>query len=224
MSPTQTAAKPAAARPAAKPRPNNARRVFWLKQLREWHWISSAICLIGLIGFAATGITLNHAAQITTKPVTQTHTAHLPMSALPTLKATPSGPAPLPAPVSRWIAEALKVDTAGHPGDWSEDEVYVSLPRPGGDASVTVDRATGDVSYEKTTRGPIALLNDLHKGRNTGPVWAWFIDIFAVACLVFAVTGLFLLYLLSATRKITWPLVGLGLAIPAILVVVFIHL
>jgi hypothetical protein len=118
----------------------------------------------------------------------------------------------------------MKVDVAGQAGDWSDGEVYVSLPRPGGDASITVNRDTGDVAYEKTTRGAVAFLNDLHKGRNTGAVWGWFIDVFAVACLVFAITGLFLLYLLSATRKITWPLVAAGLAIPAILVIVFIHL
>jgi hypothetical protein len=220
MSQSQTTAKPA----AGKPRPNNARRVFWLRQLREWHWISSAVCLIGLIGFAATGITLNHAGQISAKPVTETHAAVLPPAVLALLKVAPAGSAPLPGPVSRRIARDLKVDTAGRPGDWSDDEVYVSLPRPGGDAAVTVDRITGEVSYEKTTRGAIALLNDLHKGRNTGPAWSWFIDIFAVACLVFAITGLFLLYLLSATRRITWPLVALGLVVPAVLVVVFIHL
>jgi uncharacterized protein len=38
-----------------------ARRSFWLRQLTQWHWISAAISLIGMILFAATGITLNHA-------------------------------------------------------------------------------------------------------------------------------------------------------------------
>ena len=31
---------------------------FWLKQMRQWHWISAAICLIGMLLFAVTGITL----------------------------------------------------------------------------------------------------------------------------------------------------------------------
>ena len=50
----------------------------------------------------------------------------------------------------------------------------------------------------------IAWLNDLHKGRHTGEAWSWFIDIFAVACLVFAGTGLFLL-LLAAALMVTGP-------------------
>ena len=38
-------------------------RAFWLRQMRQWHWISAAICLIGMLLFAVTGITLNHASQ-----------------------------------------------------------------------------------------------------------------------------------------------------------------
>ena len=39
-------------------------RAFWLRQMRQWHWISAAICLIGMLLFAVTGITLNHAGKI----------------------------------------------------------------------------------------------------------------------------------------------------------------
>ena len=50
-----------------------------------------------------------------------------------------------------------------------------------------------------------------------------FIDIFAVACLVFCTTGLFLLQLHAGSRPTTWPMVGLGLVIPWILAILFIH-
>ena len=74
-------------------------------------------------------------------------------------------------------------------------EIYVSLPRPGGDAWLSIDLATGEAQYERTDRGWIAYLNDLHKGRNTGSPGRLFLDIFAVACVVFCVTGLVLLQL-----------------------------
>ncbi len=201
-------------------------RVFWLKQLREWHWISSAICLVGLVMFSITGITLNHAGQIDAKPVTETRRAALPAPLLATLATAPqeAREAPLPPAVTRWAKDALSVSLEGRTGDWSPDELYVALPRPGGDALLTIDRATGEAEYSKTTRGWVSFLNDLHKGRNTGPAWSWFIDLFAVACLVFAVTGLLLLYLLSRTRKLTWPLVAAGLVIPALVAVLFLHL
>ena len=40
------------------------RRGFWLRTLHQWHWISSAICLLGMLLFTITGITLNHASRI----------------------------------------------------------------------------------------------------------------------------------------------------------------
>jgi hypothetical protein len=72
----------------------------------------------------------------------------------------------------------------------------------------------GQVEYEKTDRGWISYFNDLHKGRNTGAAWSWFIDVFAVACLVFCITGLFLLQMHAGKRPATWPLVALGLVAP----------
>lgn len=56
------------------------RRAFWLRTLHQWHWISSALCLIGLLAFASTGITLNHASQIPASPRTTTHQGQLPES------------------------------------------------------------------------------------------------------------------------------------------------
>ncbi|MEB0160925.1 PepSY-associated TM helix domain-containing protein, partial [Pseudomonas sp. AH2 (2023)] len=56
----------------------NAKRSFWLKQLHSWHWISAAGSLVGMILFAITGITLNHAAQIPAEPVVKEATATLP--------------------------------------------------------------------------------------------------------------------------------------------------
>jgi uncharacterized protein len=200
-------------------------KAFWLRQFRQWHWISAAVCLVGTLLFAVTGITLNHASQINAEPKVASRTATLPPDVRGALTATPSeANASLPPPVRQWLQRELDVKLDGRPGEWSDDEVYVALARPGGDAWLSVDRATGEVEYEKTTRGWIALLNDLHKGRNTGPVWAWFIDIFAVACVVFSVTGLVLLQLYAKARPITWPLVIGGLAVPALLVVLFVHL
>ena len=46
------------------------RRGFWLRTLHQWHWISSAVCLIAMLLFAVTGITLNHAGAIEAKPQT----------------------------------------------------------------------------------------------------------------------------------------------------------
>ncbi|PWK92122.1 PepSY-associated TM helix domain-containing protein [Fulvimonas soli] len=201
-----------------------AGRAFWLKQLHRWHWISSALCLVGMLLFALTGITLNHAAQIEARPQTLHRQAQLPAPLRRLLAGEDERKgAPLPAPVAGWIGGALGVGVDGRGADWSADEVYLSLPRPGGDAWLSIDRGSGEVEYERTTRGWISYLNDLHKGRNAGPVWGWFIDIFALACVVFSVTGLLLLKMHAAQRGATWPLVAFGLVLPLLLALIFIH-
>jgi hypothetical protein len=200
------------------------RRAFWLKHLHKWHWVSAAICLIAMLLFSITGITLNHAAQIASKPTVTTREAKLPASVLARLKSDAEAEkAPLPQVASDWISNEMSLDTEGRIAEWSEDEVYVSMPRPGGDAWLSIDRATGDIQYERTDRGVISWLNDLHKGRNTGVMWSWFIDVFALACVLFASTGLLLLKMHSTRRPGTWPYVALGLVVPAVVIVLFVH-
>lgn len=197
---------------------------FWLKQLHSWHWISSAISLVGLLLFAFTGITLNHAADVEGAPMTVEKSATLPSGLRPLVApdGKPDEQKPLPAPVAEWIGNAVGQTGAGE-AEWSADEVYLALPRPGGDGWVSIDRASGAITSESTHRGWISYLNDLHKGRNTGAAWKWFIDIFAAACFLFALTGLLLLQLHAKRRPTTWPIVATGLAIPAVLAVIFIH-
>lgn len=205
--------------------PAQHRRSFWLKQLHQWHWISAAVSLVGMLLFSITGITLNHAGQIEAEPVVVSRTATLPAELLAELTRGPAeGKRPLPARLERFLDTAVGADVAGREGEWTPEEVYVALARPGGDAWLSIDRETGAVEHEKTTRGAVSLLNDLHKGRNTGKAWAWFIDAFAAACVVFTVTGLILLQFHARARPLTWPLVAAGLAAPVILIILFVHL
>ena len=200
------------------------RRNFWLKHLHQWHWVSASICLIAMLLFSLTGITLNHAGQIPAKPVVTTRDDNLPAPLLARLKNEKGGEkSPLPSIVSEWIDEQMGLATAGHTAEWSEDEVYVSLPRPGGDAWLSIQRDSGEAHYERTDRGVISYLNDLHKGRNAGPMWGWFIDVFAMACMLFAGTGLFLLKMHSSRRPGTWPFVALGLVVPVVVIILFVH-
>jgi hypothetical protein len=173
--------------------------------------------------FAVTGITLNNAAHIETRPPVTKASAELPAALLQGLTPPVGDKGPLPASISGWIAQHMDVDVNGAEGEWSDGEVYVALPRPGGDAWLTLDTETGDVAYELTDRGAVSYLNDLHKGRHTGTAWSWFLDLFAVACIVFTLTGLFLLQLHAGKRRMTWPAVGAGLVIPLLLIILFIH-
>ena len=211
-------------RSASTPAPTRQqRRGFGLRTLHQWHWISSAVCLVAMLLFAVTGITLNHAALIEGDPQVDNRQLVLPAPLLAALADVPEGDAPLPAPVAAWLSDGLDAAIGRQRAEWSAGDVYLSLPGPGRDAWLSIDRASGEVEYERTSRGAIAYLNDLHKGRNTGPAWGWFIDVFALACVVFTVTGLFLLQLHARQRRTTWPWVGLGLLVPVLLALLFIH-
>lgn len=204
--------------------PHNTRRAAWLKTLHQWHWISSALCLLGMLLFSVTGITLNHASQIEAQPRVTTLEADLPADAIAALRAAPEdGAGAVPAALRTWAASAWSLDLSAREAEWSPEEMYVPLPRPGGDAWLRIDRESGRAEYERTDRGWVSYFNDLHKGRHTGTAWGWFIDLFAAATLVFSVTGLFILKLHAANRPSTWPVVGLGVVAPVLLALLFIH-
>lgn len=203
---------------------NQKKRAFWLKHLYRWHWISSAACLVGMLLFASTAITLNNASHIEAKPVISKKSATIPDKLLSQIKKNPANDkAALPQATADWLSNVIGTDVAGVAGEWSDAEVYLSLPRPGGDAWLVIDRESGVVDYELTDRGWVSYFNDLHKGRNTGTAWSWFLDIFSITALVFCITGLFMLHMHAGNRPATWPLVGLGVVLPLVLVILFIH-
>ncbi|RZL67639.1 MAG: hypothetical protein EOP77_04065, partial [Variovorax sp.] len=152
--------------------PDNRRRAYWLKTLYEWHWVSSAMCLVGMVLFSVTGFTLNHAGQIEAKPAISSRHGKLDAALQGQLQSRTAevkadkaskGKAPVPAELQTWVQKQFAVDTSGRDAEWSDDEIYLSLPRPGGDAWLRVSVADGEVEYERTDRGWISYLNDLHK-------------------------------------------------------------
>ncbi|EDK28664.1 hypothetical protein VSWAT3_11862 [Vibrionales bacterium SWAT-3] len=89
-------------------------------------------------------------------------------------------------------------------------EVSMDFKGPGYNASVFVDVTSEMVEVETTNYGVIALLNDLHKGRNSGEVWKWFIDITALLMIFFVLTGVCLLLPKKKTlnTSIKWTVFG----------------
>ena len=205
----------------------NASRAVWLKNLHQWHWISSAVCLLGMLLFSITGITLNHASQIEAQPHVVNRKAVAPAPLRAELRVFAErhdgAKAPLPADVVAWLDQAFGLGASGRNAEWSVDEVYLPLPKAGGDAWLRIGLDDGATEYEVTDRGWISWLNDVHKGRNTGSVWTWFIDIFAGGCVIFCLTGLLILKFHAANRPFTWPMVGLGILVPCVIALLFIH-
>jgi len=215
-----------APQPVARPEraKKKSSRGYWTRQLHTWHWISSALSLVGLLLFTLTGFTLNHAADIEAKPQITQSSAVLDQTAISALQNFSDGQkAPIPAEVRQQTSRLLGIDVPATEAEWSEAEAYLAMPRPGGDAWLSIDRESGALTYEATDRGWIAYFNDLHKGRNSGDVWRAFIDVFVFASIIFIITGFALMWMHSRNRPLTWPVTGLGLIIPLMLAIFFIH-
>ncbi|RVU04090.1 hypothetical protein EOE18_13015 [Novosphingobium umbonatum] len=197
-------------------------RQFWMRQLHQWHWISAALSLVGMLFFAITGITLNHADLVSAQPKVESREGRLSPALLAQLKGPDEGDAPVPAPVAQELARISGQALQGASAEWTPEEVNIDLPRPGGDGWVRVQRADGAVTSETTSRGAVSLANDLHKGRHAGGIWVWFLDIFAAACVIFTLTGLLLLQVHAKHRPSTWPIVAAGLVVPVLLLHFFV--
>ena len=90
-----------------------------------------------------------------------------------------------------------------------EYECMVTFRGPGYAADAFIDRETGRYTLTEVRSGAVAILNDLHKGRDTGPAWSVVIDLSAVLMAFVSMTGLVLLFFLKLRR-------GPGLVVAAV--------
>jgi uncharacterized protein len=81
-----------------------------------------------------------------------------------------------------------------------EDECVVTFKGPGYSADAFIRRDNGRYRVTEERHGVIAVLNDLHKGRDTGPVWSAVVDISAALTAMASLTGLLLLFYIKRRR------------------------
>ena len=88
---------------------------------------------------------------------------------------------------------------------------------PGYSADAQVDRKTGQYEVSESRLGVIAVLNDLHKGRDSGAVWKTVIDIAAGLLTCISLTGLILIYYIHKHRAAGVILLAAGAALAGML-------
>lgn len=172
--------------------PRGGRR---LPQAIRWlHIYASMLGLCATLLFAVTGLTLNHADWFESgEPTVRALDGELPA-------ATVTGAVDKLA-----IAEELRArhGLKGRVGEFAvqDDECLVIWKGPGYSADATITRATGKYHIEESRRTWMAILDDLHKGRDCGPGWGIVIDVSAIALAFLSVTGLWLLFYLKKRRR-----------------------
>lgn len=94
--------------------------------------------------------------------------------------------------------------------DFSVDEAQVSMSfrAPGYTADAFVDKETGRYELTEVQNGVVAVMNDLHKGRDAGKAWSVVIDLSAIVLVLVSVTGLVLIWFVYKRRTSGLLLMG----------------
>lgn len=180
-------------------------------------WLHIYVSLLGftaLTFFAITGITLNHPtwfgidaerkADYNGELKREWLNRPLPagMTSLPT---TESGEPDHSLQVAKLevvehLRSAHKVRGSVSEFRVDEQECMIVFKGPGYAADAYVDRATGKYQLTETAMGLVAIINDLHKGRDTGPIWSVVIDVSALVMIFVSISGTILIFYIQRKR------------------------
>ena len=98
-----------------------------------------------------------------------------------------------------------------------DDQLSIAFKGPGYAADALVDRATGKYELTESRLGLVAVINDLHKGRDTGGLWKGLIDVSAGLLTFVSLTGLVLIYFIHKHRVAGVLLLLAGIAVTGLL-------
>ena len=198
--------RPSNGLPSVKPEGKTGSKIKWAGVVRWLHLYLSVMSFVLVLFFAVTGLTLNHPdwfadAERTTEEKGKINPAWVAGTDTTTVNKL--------AIVEYFRAKhGLKGSVSEFRMD--EQECAVSFRGPGYSADVFIERPAGTFELTETHLGLVAVMNDLHKGRDTGRGWAWVIDIAAVFMTLVSVTGLALLLFLKKRRAngLWWMVIG----------------
>lgn len=184
---------------------------------RSLHVYSSSFIFSLLILFSVTGILLNHLDWISGQ--TKNDVVDIDVSeplANQLNKLSSSAELKLDAIAKEFHQYGLK-----NPSDiqWDKEfgELILEYKYPAGNASVILNYSDEVYQIDYTSGKTLAILNDLHKGRNSGVVWSWVIDLSALIMIVFSITGLVLLLQNKKNKTVAYGLLILGTFSPVMI-------
>lgn len=185
----------------------------WFNQMSALiRWVHIYLSLFGfavILFFSVTGITLNHPtwfggeAERTEQLTGEMQTAWLadPMASTRPVEETPSEfEIKDKLAVVEFLRQKHKLSGAVSEFRIDETECIVAFKGPGFSADAFIARDSGKYELSVARMGMVALVNDLHKGRDSGTAWSWLIDVSAVLMAISSVTGLLLICFIRRKR------------------------
>lgn len=156
-------------------------------QLNRWsrtfHVYVSMACMLIVGFFAATGLTLNHPTWTLGSTSTTVDHGTVPAGAI-------TGGNVDYLAISEYVRNTFGV--TGEVKDYGVDgdTGHIDYAGPGYSAGVTFSLGDSTLTTSITQGDLLAVLNDIHKGRDTSSSWGWVIDASAVLLLLITVTGI----------------------------------
>lgn len=189
------------------------RRDFY-RHARYVHGWLSAFAFIALFFFALTGLLLNHSDWFKAETEEQTQNLTLPE---PVLKQIAAQENPSDALLS-YVRRQQDIIGRYQSSEVMDSEVMIHLESPAGATDIWAMLDTGEVEVTSKAASTVSLIKDLHRGKNSGTAWSWFIDIASIVILILSVAG-FILFLSIKSRLITHlTLTALSLAVFIVLI------
>jgi hypothetical protein len=178
--------------------------------IARWlHIYLSMVSFAIVLFFSATGLTLNHPDWFTSREQTAHRTGAIPAALL-----HENG---TPTPDKLGIVELLRksAKVTGAVSDFRTDDtqISVSFKGPGYTADAFIDPTTGAYDLTETRSGFLAVVNDLHRGQVSGPVWSVVIDACAILLILVSLSGLVLILFLARRRTSGLLVAALGAAL-----------
>jgi hypothetical protein len=175
--------------------------------LARWlHTYLSMLSFSILLFFAVTGFTLNHAEWVESQQRPRTYQGSLNVE---WVKA--SDPSAIATQeISAYFRQTHHIRGALSDVHIQGDQCEVVFKGPGYEADATIDRGNGTYQLSVVPGNLMAVLNDLHKGRDTGKSWSRVIDFSAILMTLVSLTGLTLIFFLNMRRMPGLLLIALG--------------
>jgi uncharacterized protein len=192
---------------------NSPIRLAWRRRisaLARWlHIYLSMLSFAIIFFFAVTGLTLNHADKFGDRTHTDQEKGQLDQRWVK----TPDTLKIAKLEIVEYLRNNHGIKAALSDFRIDNEQIGVSFKGPGFAAEIFIDRATGAYDLTKTSAGFIGIINDLHKGRDTGRPWSVVIDVAAILMTLVSLTGMILLLYIKRKRLSGLMMVVVGLAI-----------
>ncbi len=175
------------------------------KKINTWaRWIHiylSMFSFSALLLFSITGITMNHPLWIADKQKVvmfegELDTAWVVGSDTSSIEKSQ---------IVEYLRDLYKIRARLTEFRVEENECSLSFNGPGYTAYGSINRSSGSYELMVTKAGFIAVLNDLHRGSDTGEKWSAVIDISAIFLIVISVTGFIMIFFMTKRKtKYLW--------------------